>query len=109
MNRNRMKDYYLRKQINKKNNEGSSYLGYDEPFCFQAEIWPASGKIQAEVYGQRLNYILNMLCEDIKDIAEGDGVCVYVDQRDTPDYKIISIKKYDDNRFPHMLCELEKL
>lgn len=76
----------------------------DDPFVFMADISPASGKVQAEMYGVRLTNILNMFCEPIE-IQEKDGVCVYVDADQKPDYKVISIKRYSQ----HYLCELEKL
>ena len=73
------------------------------------EIWPASGKLQAEMYGERLNYILNMILPKNKDDdfrpTEKWGVNVYNHSIDEPDYRIISMKEY--NR--HYLYELEKI
>lgn len=108
MNKNRMQTYRIRKAVQKKTNEGSSYTEYGDPFPIQAEIWPASGRIQAEMYGERLTYILNMICEPM-DIKENDGVCVYDSAEDQPDYRIIAIHHYLDKQFPHMECELEKI
>lgn len=83
-------------------------MTYGDPFAFQAEIWPASGKMQAEMYGERMSYILNMICEPM-DICENDGICVYCGADMDPDYRVISIKHYADKRYPHLVCELEKL
>ena len=73
------------------------------------EICPASGKLQAEMYGERLNYILNMILPKNKDDdfrpTEKWGVNVYNHSIDEPDYRIISMKEY--NR--HYLYELEKI
>ena len=66
----------------------------------QANIYPASGKLQAEVYGERLNYILNMLYDGSTVINEGD--CIVVNGND---YKVISIKNYTQHKF----IELEKI
>ena len=55
------KTYYLKKKTVIEDNEGGKYPGYSEPTEIQANIYPASGKLQAEIYGERLNYILNML------------------------------------------------
>ena len=67
------------------------------------------GKLQAEMYGERLNYILNMILPKNKDDdfrpTEKWGVNVYNQSIDEPDYRIISMKEY--NR--HYLYELEKI
>lgn len=112
--------YYLKKKIVIEDNEGGKYPGYSEPIEIQANIYPASGKLQSEIYGERLNYILNMLIDEPYDVIvkdkitnyvingvelyEGQGVCVYVSKDSEPDYKIISIKPYS-----HLFIELEKI
>lgn len=98
------KTYYLKKKIVIEDNEGGKYPGYSEPIEIQANIYPASGKLQAEIYGERLNYILNMLFDGTQVINEGDGICVYVPKDKEPDYKVISIKRYS-----HLFIELEKI
>ena len=98
------KHYYLKKKIVIEDNEGGKYPGYSEPIEIQANISPASGNLQAEVYGERLNYMLNMLYDGPESINEGDGICVYVPKESKPDYKIISIKRYS-----HLFIELEKI
>ena len=77
---------------------------YSEAIEIKANIYPASGKLQAEIYGERLNYIFNMLYDGQEKLNEGDGICVFVDKDSKPDYKIISIKPYS-----HQLIELEKI
>lgn len=99
------KTYYLKKKIVIEDNEGGKYSSYsDESIDIQANIYPASGKLQAEIYGERLNYILNMLYNGSVTINEGDGICVYVSRDNEPDYKVISIKTYS-----HLFIELEKI
>ncbi len=114
------KIYYLKKKTIIEDNEGGKYSGYSEPIEIKANISPASGKLQAEIYGERLNYILNMLYDGpykviVKDnitlyvvndieLCEGYGICVYVSKESEPDYKIISIKRYS-----HLVIELEKI
>ena len=85
--------------------EGNVYEDYsNEPIEIKANIYPASGKLQVEIYGERLNYIFNMLYDGPENLNEGDGICVFVDKDSKPDYKIISIKPYS-----HQLIELEKI
>ena len=61
------------------------------------------------MYGERLNYILNMILPKNKDddfrLTEKWGVNVYNQSTDEPDYRIISMKEY--NR--HYFYELEKI
>lgn len=98
------KTYYLKRKTVIKDNEGGKYPGYSEPIEIQANIYPASGRLQAEIYGERLNYILNMLYDGSKTLKEGDGICVYVSKESEPDYKVISVKRYS-----HLVIELEKI
>lgn len=99
------KTYYLKKKNTVEDDEGNVYVDYsNEPIEIEANIYPASGKLQAEIYGERLNYIFNMLYDGQEQLSEGDGICVFVDKDSKPDYKIISIKPYS-----HKLIELEKV
>lgn len=98
------KVYWLKKKITTEDNEGNVYADYSESIEIKANIYPASGKLQAEIYGERLNYIFNMLYDGQEKLNEGDGICVFVDKDSKPDYKIISIKPYT-----HQLIELEKI
>lgn len=99
-----MKSYNLRKKTEAKNSEGGSIVTYGTAIPIQATIWPAGGRIQAELYGQRLSYIKNMEYEGSETMKEGDGICVNVGPEEAPDYKIISIKDYSPK-----LMELEKI
>lgn len=111
LKRNRLKTYSHRSAISKKDNEGNSYIEYGLPSSFEAEVWPAGGKLQAEMYGQRVNHIQNCrinagyeVMADEKGcvsyrigyttIQEGDGICVYVPGEQEPDYRIVAIRPY---------------
>lgn len=108
----RLEEIFFRKRVSEKDKEGSSYETWGAAFPVMAEVWPASGKVQAQQYGERLSYIRNVRLEgsytitgDAKgramykttsglSIQEGDGICLYVDPKNEPDYRIISIKPY---------------
>ena len=94
-----LKPYKLAHLITTKDEEGCVTTDYSEPIDIMANIYPSSGKLQAELYGLRLNYIMNMLIYNSYNIKETD--VVYVDGYR---YKVISIKKYSN----HSLCEVEK-
>lgn len=99
------KDYFIRPRTVSSDGEGGKVITYGTAQPIQANIYPASGKVQAEMYGERLAYILNMLYDGAESIKENDGICVYVASTDKPDYRVISIKQYTN----HKLMELEKL
>lgn len=89
--RSLLKPYNLRKRKVGRDKEGGSIVDYEAAIPIEAAIWSASGKMQAEMYGERLNYIKNMQYEGAETMREGDGICVDVGPDDTPDYKIIVI------------------
>lgn len=99
-----LKKYQLFKHKTKINDEGGRAESFeDTPQTIKAEIWSASGRVQAEIYGTRLAYILNMLCYKDIDIKERDGIAVYTQNQ--PDYKVISIKRWSN----HLQIELEAI
>lgn len=116
MRRSRVKKYYLRKRETLKDEQGGTYEEYKEPIEWSGEVWSAGGKVQAEMYGERLSYIRNVriageykivtdeknrlhyVFENGLDITESDGMCLYVPGESKPDYKIISIKPYQPLR-----------
>ncbi|MBP3468270.1 MAG: hypothetical protein J6K26_01985, partial [Lachnospiraceae bacterium] len=107
LKRSRLKWYSHRKAVPYKDNEGSSGIEYGPPSSFMAEVWPAGGKVQAEMYGQRLTHIYNCRIQgkyqthiengivhydfDTFSIAETDGICLFVPPESDPDYRVISI------------------
>ena len=104
-----LKNYPVYEPVIEKDGEGVTTEKWIKRKSMLLEVWPASGKLQAEMYGERLNYILNMILPKNKDDdfrpTEKWGVNVYNQSIDEPDYRIISMKEY--NR--HYLYELEKI
>lgn len=68
-----------------KDNEGNTIPKYSEHINIKGEIWPASSKLQAEMYGLRIVNIQNMLYQGKENININDRI--YYDN-DT--YKVIS-------------------
>lgn len=56
----RTETYYHKKRIVEKDREGSTRESYGTASSVEGESWPASGKVQAQQYGERLNYIRNV-------------------------------------------------
>ncbi|ATZ02964.1 hypothetical protein CVO91_02795 [Streptococcus suis] len=102
LKRNRLKPYLIRKAVIVTSDEGIKKATYSDVATeIRAEIWPASGRLQAEIYGQRLAYILNCLVDRETLIDEGDGFCI---KSDKVTHKVISIKRYTN----HQVLELEQ-
>lgn len=104
MLRNKLKTFHLRKSGSRKNNEGAVTEYFEPAVEDKAIIWPASGRMQAELYGLRLTNILNVNYYGALNIAENDCLCIDVGANEEPDYKVISVKKYPK----FMLIEAEK-
>lgn len=106
LNRRWLKKVYLKRYITVKDNEGTTCTDYDAvPIEFKANIQPAGGKIMAEVYGERLAYMLTAYYDEPLDIKEKDGVCVYVAANHKPDYKVVAIRPWNN----HKVIDLEKV
>lgn len=97
------KKYFLFKHQTLVDDEGGRYEGYSkEAVDILAEIYPATGRTQSEIYGTRLNYMLNMIVDKNVDVKERDGLAVYSEQ---VDYKVVSIKRWTH----HLFVELEAI
>ena len=112
LRQSRLETYYHRKRMVKKDKEGSTYEEYSAASSFSGESWPASGKVQAQQYGQRLGYIRNVkidggyaikldkngrlhyILDNGIDLMELDGICLFVGENTEPDYRIVAIKSY---------------
>lgn len=60
LRRSRLEGFFHKKMTVKKDKEGSTSEEYGTASSVTGESWPASGKVQAEQYGQKLNYIRNL-------------------------------------------------
>ena len=98
-----LKEYKVYPYMWQTDNEGGIFEGYsDTPKAVQAYVYPAGGRVQAEQYGERLAYMLNMMVNLPSDIRENDGICVFAD---SADYKVVSISLYSE----HAQIMLEKV
>ncbi len=105
-NKRWLKTIYLKKYLTVKDAEGTTTIGYDATQVeFKANIQPASGKVMAEIYGERLAYMLTMYYDGSLDLKEKDGICVYVSSDKKPDYKIVAIRPWNN----HKVIDLEKV
>ena len=84
--------------------EGVAKEGYaDEVEEVRLELWPATSKLQSEIYGERLNDILNANASKDANINVKDGVCI--DSKTEVTHRVISKKVYSQ----HQVLEVERV
>ena len=104
LKKNRLKPYNLKRFKKTVTDEGIAKEGYaDKVEEVQLELWPASSKLQSEIYGERLNDILNANASKNADINVKDGVCI--DSKTEVTHRVISKKVYSH----HQVLELERV
>ena len=104
LKKNRLKPYPLRRFEKIISDEGVVKEGYaSEVAEVMLELWPASSKLQSEIYGERLNDILNANASKDADINVKDGVCI--DNKTDVTHRVISKKIYSH----HQVLELERV
>ena len=104
LKKNRLKPYPLRRFEKTVSDEGVAKEGYaDEVEEVRLELWPASSKLQSEIYGERLNDILNANASKDANINVKDGVCI--ESKTEVTHRVISKKVYSQ----HQVLELERV
>lgn len=103
LKKNRLKPYNLKRFKKIVTDEGIAKEGYASNVAeIMLELWPASSKLQSEIYGERLNDILNANASKDADINVKDGVCI--DSKTEVTHRVISKKVYGQ----HQVLELER-
>ena len=104
LKKNRLKLYNLKRFKKIVTNEGVAKEGYaDEVEEVRLELWPATSKLQSEIYGERLNGILNANASKDTNINVKDGVCI--DSKTDVTHRVVSKKVYSK----HQVLELERV
>lgn len=104
LKKNRLKPYPLRRFKKTVSDEGVVKEGYaDEVEEVRLELWPASSKLQSELYGERVNDILNANVSKNADINVKDGICI--DSKTEVTHRVISKKVYSQ----HQVLEVERV
>ncbi len=104
LKKSRLKPYNLKRFEKTVTNEGVAKEGYtDKVEEVRLELWPAASKLQSEIYGERLNDILNANASKDTDINVKDGVCI--DSKTDVTHRVISKKVYSK----HQVLELERV
>lgn len=100
---------YLKKRVTIRNEEGDKETVYSENAIeLEMNVQSAGGSVSAQIYGEKLPYIKSCKYQgnQIKSGKnEKDGICLYVEPDEEPDYEIIAIQPYSE----HINVTLEKL
>jgi hypothetical protein len=100
-----LKQYTVKRPISMKDPDGTTYTDWAlQGHIIKANIKPAGGKLMAEMYGERLAYMLSAYAEIGTDIKESDGICVFVSSDKEPDYRVVAVRPWS-----HMVLDLEKV
>ena len=104
LKKNRLKPYPLRRFKKTVSDEGVVKEGYaDDVEEVRLELWPATSKLQSEIYGDRVNDILNANASKDANINVKDGVCI--DSKTEVTHRVISKKVYSQ----HQVLEVERV
>lgn len=104
LKKNRLKPYPFRRFKKTVSDEGVVKEGYaDEVEEVRLELWPATSKLQSEIYGDRVNDILNANASKDANINVKDGVCI--DSKTEVTHRVISKKVYSQ----HQVLEVERV
>ena len=104
LKKSRLKLYPMKRFKKTVTDEGVVKEGYaDEVEEVRLELWPATSKLQSEIYGERLNDILNANASKDADINVKNGVCIESETEVT--HRVISKKVYSQ----HQVLELERV
>ena len=104
LKKKRLKLYNLKRFKKTVTDEGIAKEGYtDKVEEVRLELWPATSKLQSEIYGERVNDILNANASKDTDINVKDGVCI--DSKAEVTHRVISKKVYSH----HQVLELERV
>lgn len=104
LKKSRLKPYNLKRFKKIVTNEGVAKEGYkDEVEEVRLELWPATSKLQSEIYGERVNDILNANAIKDANINVKDGICI--ESKTDVTHRVISKKVYSK----HQVLELERV
>ncbi|WEG74413.1 hypothetical protein [Vagococcus intermedius] len=100
---------YLKKHLVTENSDGDETIIYsDKSVELKMNVQNAGGTVNAQIYGMRLPYIKACKYQGLV-IKEGenelDGLCVFVESEDRPDYHIQSIQTFST----HLNIMIERL
>lgn len=95
-----LKTVYLRRRVEGKDAEANVVNTWADPVELHVNVQPAGGTVNAQMYGEELNYMKSILYQgdEIKeDRDEMSGIDFASPLSETPDYEIESIATHSDH------------
>ena len=93
----------FKSRITIKEPDATTYEGWDPVgVTIRGSVQPAGGRVMAEIYGERLAYMLTMYVEAQVSIPESTFACVHTAD---PDYKVVAVRPWNG----HKVIDLEKV
>lgn len=93
-----LKTVYLKKRLVDQDDENNDIVSYAaEAIKLNMTVQSAGGQVAAAIYGERLPYIKSCKYQgnELKPKRnENDGICLYVDSKEEPDFYIKSIQPF---------------
>lgn len=93
---------YLRKRIITQDDEANDVFVYsDEATALEMVVQSAGGQAMAQIYGDKLPYMKSCKYQgdELQETQnEGDGICLYVESTEEPDYTIKSIQPFTTHK-----------
>lgn len=102
LRRRDLKPYTVKNRTTITEPDGTTYEDWADDKVIYANISPAGGKLMAEVYGERLSYMLSAQFPAGTDIKESDAICY---KSDNPNYKVIALRPWSG----HIVGDLERM
>lgn len=97
-----LKTVYLKKRKVELDDEATEIVSYpDEPVKIEMTVQAASGTINAQIYGNKLETMKACKYQGDKITEfenELDGICVYVEKEESPDFEIVSIQTFSTHK-----------
>lgn len=98
LSRKNLKKYPVKVKTVTEDEEANKVISYEPAGEIVANIQPMSGKVQAEIYGIKLAYMLTCYTQD--ELTEQNAVEV-----DNTDYKVVRVAKWSK----HYRMDLERV
>lgn len=97
LKKNDLVTVYFRERTVSQDDESNEIPSWGDSVALEMNVQSASGAVNATIYGSKLSSMKS--CKYQGDLLkegrdEGNGICLYVKEDETPDYRINSIQPF---------------
>lgn len=97
LKKNNLVTVYFREKIVSQDDESNESISWGDSVALEMNVQSASGAVNATIYGSKLSSMKSCKYQGDKlkeGRDEGNGICLFVDKDEDPDYKIKSIQPF---------------